>query len=482
MKKRRLLVAAVALSLVVNQALAFWGLLAPISTGVMWLGRVASSNVTMARAVEWSLLAHGAVISFFAWKNASDTSAETRAPVKARLVVQPNTTAQRDNPDSSTWDSAASGQRNPTPKTSYSVIGTNDYPSGQQQFTTIAQNAFQQPYDTYSVSSGQVYKKTYQCMPTNTRPDSSLTNGSLTWSTEGTSTVNGAVVFCFSKPTEKVTISCPAGYTTTATGSNFTCTLSVDPTTVQKPRGKVPCEVLQNADGTWDIDSQNPECASVSSALTKSNSGKTVSYSRGDGTYDQITTNADGSRTVTTGNRTINLSPAGADGNSTITGISDAGINSGSGSSGSGSGSSTGSGTGSCGGSGQPACSVSVDDSSFNGKDVGIATAADDAKSKFDERQALVESQGKDTANFGLDSAWIPSLVPGPAVTCEALSWQPVISHGVLSGLAGSIDIDWCSKIDIFREFFAWLIGLLTVWAIAMLFFSSNGNTGRTGK
>ena len=34
----------------------------PITNTVMWLGRSAAANPTMAKAVEWSIAAHGAVI------------------------------------------------------------------------------------------------------------------------------------------------------------------------------------------------------------------------------------------------------------------------------------------------------------------------------------------------------------------------------------------------------------------------------------
>lgn len=109
-------------------------------------------------------------------------------------------------------------------------------------------------------------------------------------------------------------------------------------------------------------------------------------------------------------------------------------------------------------------------------------SAADAINAKHDERKALIESKGTDTGNFGLDTGWIPSMLPGAAVTCQAVKWEPGISHGPLAGISGSVDIDWCSKVDVIREYYAWLVGMLTVWAIAMLFFSSNGNPGRTGK
>jgi hypothetical protein len=249
--------------------------------------------------------------------------------------------------------------------------------------------------------------------------------------------------------------------------------LNVAPTTVQKPAGKVPCEVIKNSAGTWDVDSQNPECAGLASALTTNNN--TLTYNKGDGTYDRVTNNADGTTAITTGNRQITLGPQNTDGTYPITGITDNGATTG----GSGSTGGTGTGSATCGGPGLPACSVSVDDSGFTGKDATVNAAGDDAKAKLDDRVTFINSKATDTSNFGLDNSWIPSFVPGPAVSCTDLKWEPGISHGPLTGLAGSQSIDWCSRLDVIREYYAWLIGALTVWAIAMLFFGSNGNSGK---
>lgn len=463
------------MSIAVN-SFAFWGLLAPIGTGVMWLGRVAASNVTMARAVEWSIYGHGAVLGFLAWKNSNDTTSQTTAPITARLVVQPNTTAKRDNPDTKRFDDASS-TRDPTPKGSYAGEADVNYSSSQ----VMGVIAGSQPAGaTWTVAvSNQTYYTTYQSLAISTfagTSDSqkcsaaqSATNPGTGWSfTCPLVSSDSKTVGVWSKQTTGK--NCATGYT--YTGGN--CVLN-DATAVTKPAGKVPCEVLQNANGTWDVDAKNPECTALSTALTTS--GKTLTYSKGDGTYDTIKNNDDGSQTVNTGNRTIELGPQDGSGNRGITGITDgAPGNSGSGNTGTGG---TGSGGGSCGGPGQPVCAVSVDDTGFTGKDTQVNSAADAAKAKLDERQTFIEGKATENGNFGLDSSWIPSLLPGSAVTCQALKWEPGITHGPLSSMAGSVNIDWCDKIDMVREYYAWMVGMLTVWAIAMLFFGSNGNAGR---
>ncbi|HZX31565.1 MAG TPA: hypothetical protein VFF03_09455 [Rhodocyclaceae bacterium] len=465
----KIVVFLVSISLAFN-TWAFWQFLAPVSTAVMWLGRVAASNPTMARAVEWSLTAHGAAVGYFLWKNSSDTSPETTTPVKARLVIQPNTTAQRDNPDTTKWDNPASGQRDPSPKASMLASSMSDYPPQNAPICDIVQKAIGTPYDTYSFASGYT-KVTYLTTTTYTNPGAP-------YGQAGSYTCNGTFYYLWSK-SSTFTPTCPTGYTLSGTGSSTTCTLTASPSTIQKPSGKVPCEVLQNGDGTWDVDSRNPECASLASALTKSADGKTLSYNKGDGTYDQVSNNSDGSETLTTGNRTINLGPPGADGNRTITAISDSGPSSpGSGTGGTGSTGGTGTGSAVCGGLGLPACATSVDDSGFNGKDATVNTAGDTANGKLDDRQAAITGYNG-SGNFGLDVAWMPSLLPGAPVQCQALRWEPAISHGPLAGHTGSVDVDWCGKLDVIREFIAWLVGIVTVLAIARLFFSSNGNAGR---
>lgn len=459
---------------------AFWGLLAPVGTAVMWLGRAATSNVTMARAVEWSIYGHGALIGLMMWKNSSDT-AQTTPPVSARLVVRPSATAKRDNPDSNRYDDASSG-RDPTPKNTYAGDADQTYSSP----PTMGNLAASQPAgSSWTVAvSGQTYFTTYKsvaiaiysgasdsqkCASTQT-----ATNPGTGWSficPTGTSSDGQNVGIWYKQTTGK---NCATGYTY----ANGNCVLS-DASAVTKPAGKVPCEVLQNADGTWDIDTKNPECTSLATTLARN--GKTLTYAKGDGTYDSIKNNDDGSQTINTGNRTINLSPPGSEGNRSITGITDgAPGNSGSANTGTGG---TGNGAGNCGGAGQSPCAVTVDDSGFQGKDATVNSAGDALKTASQSRLDALNAEGqKGGDNFGLDTSWIPSVLPGPAVACQALKWEPAISHGPLAGLSGSIDIDWCSKIDVIREYYAWLFGLVTTWAIAMLFFSSNGNTGRGSK
>jgi len=480
--KRKIAAALLLFFFVSNVAYAWLQFLAPISTGVMWLGRVASSNVTMARAVEWSIYGHGAVLGFLLWKNSGD-AAQTTTPISARLVVQPDTTAKRVNPDPQKWDDATT-TRDPKPKASYPMAtGMEPMPS---TFPAVVQAMGYPASASAEFCSGsgcggsgatyrrQIYVKNLpSCANTSSYAPGSPWSGSATWC----GTVSGQTATGVYAVWDVATIlSCPDGYAS----SNGNCVL-IDETRVMKPAGKVPCEVIRNADGTWEIDGKNPECAALGTDLTQS--GRTITYTRGAGDYDSVTSNADGSLVISTrgpgGNRDIQTGPYSSSlGGYPIVSVTD--------SQGTSSGTSTGTGTGTggsgsggqtCGGIGQPACAVAVDDSGFQGKDSIINAKADAAIAKLDERVAQVQGVN-DGSTFGIDASWIPSLKPGPVVPCSDLQWTPTISHGPLAGLTGSVSVNWCDKAEVIREYVAWLYGVVTVFAIAMLFFSSNKSGG----
>ena len=476
MKKAKWVAGLLALLIAFN-ALAWVQFITPVSTAVMWLGRVAASNTTLVRALEISITAHGAAgWAWYLWKNSNDTTPETSTPVKARLVVSPSTKAKRTNPDSTKFDDATT-TRDPIPKATYPHSQAAPGNGSLAAIANIGVGSF-----TYSSNGGTTITEyhviqTYQSGLSQAQADSAAKTATQSahtgwnWSSGYFITTNDWRAIWYrtvSNPT------CPAGYTYSA----GQCNLS-DASQVMKPAGRVPCEVLANNDGSWDIDAKNPECAAISNQLTKS--GKKLYIAKGDGTYDGIENKDDGGTSITTGNRTIDMGPPDGEGTQTIRGITDGGPGNTPG--GTGSTGSTGTGSGNCGGAGQSPCAVTVDDSGFQGKDATVNSAGEAVKTASQNRLDAINAEGqKGGDNFGLDTSWIPSVLPGPAVTCQALKWEPGISHGPLAGLSGAIDIDWCSKVDVIREYYAWLVGLVTVWAIAMLFFSSNGNTGRSGK
>lgn len=343
--KRKIAAALLVCFFVSNVAYAWVQFLAPIGTGVMWLGRVAASNVTAARAVEWSIYAHGAVLGFLAWKNSNDSTAPTTTPVSARIVVDPKPDAQRMNPDPNRWNNAATGSRDPTPKTSYTPTGlktTADVTAAGGGWPSIVTlmggwsgsgmlvvydsennktTYNQQTTDSTTIVYGQSCNNAYYGTPTGDAAGG-IPVGKGAYS-KGGNTYGCATLYVktVSGIPSATSVNCGNGYSL----SGGSCILQ-NSDIVTKPAGKVPCEVMRNSDGTWDIDTKNPECTSVSAAITQA--GKTATYTRGVGDYDSVTTNADGGLTISTrgpdGNRDIQTGPySSSQGGYPITSVTD---------------------------------------------------------------------------------------------------------------------------------------------------------------
>ncbi len=480
-----------------SSVFAWYALIAPVGTGIMWLGRVAASNVAAARAVEWSIYAHGAVLGILAWKNSNDSTTPTTTPVSARMVVDPKPDAQRKNPDTNSWNNAAAGSRDPTPKTSYSPPGLKTpsdvtaagggWPgvlslmggwsgSGSMVVYNSSTNQttyYQQTTDSTTLYQGQSCSNAFYGSPTGDAAGGSpLANGGYS---KGNNSYGCATLYSRTVTGTPSTssVNCGAGYAL----SNGSCVLQ-NAAAVTKPAGKLPCEVMRNSDGSWDIDTKNPECTSVTAALTAS--GKTATYTRGVGDYDSVTTNDDGGLTISTrspsGNRDIVTDAYSSSlGGYSIRTITDLG----SGSTGSGSASSpsgSGTGGGNCGSAGLPACAVTVDDSGFTGKDASVVSSAASATAALDGRIASVDKT-KFEGDFGVTGSWLNNLFkPGNPVACSALNWQTQITHGPLAGFNHTESVDLCDKTEVLRQYYSWVWYVATVWAIAMLFFGTNGN------
>lgn len=444
-------------------AYAWTFLLAPATTAVMWLGRAAAANVTMARAVEWSIIGHGAVLSWFAWRN-KDDPAQPSQPVNATLVVNPDSGAKRQNPDSAKWNDASSG-RDPTPKSSYSAAdGTQAYPSNYPAVVQAVGGVGIANFTRYNAQGQPASNTTVEVT------SAPKTGATSTWS--GYVTIGGTSAYYYVYEKNNV-LTCPAGYSLTSGN----CVLQ-NVAIVQKPAGKVPCEVIKNVDGTWEVDQKNPECTSLAEQLKVN--GKTIEYQRSETDKDTVTTNDDGGLSIETqssGNkRQITTGPySSAQGGYPITSINDSTGSGGGNNNGNGNDNGNGeNGGGACGAPGLPDCSIN--DSGFKDKDSIINQKADQAIAKLDDRLSQIESvDGK--SDFGIDANWIPSLLPGPAIQCQDIQWQPSITKGILAGLSGNVTVNWCDKADLIREFFAWLFGFCTVVGIAMIFFGSNGSS-----
>lgn len=124
-----------------------------------------------------------------------------------------------------------------------------------------------------------------------------------------------------------------------------------------------------------------------------------------------------------------------------------------------------------CGGPGQPACNVDVDDWGFSGK----GDHSDDVRQMNDSAVQHL-TQIDTTADDGLDisHSWLPSLFPGDPVVCRPLVFNSSITHGSLSGLSASAELDICDKVLLVRQVLAWVFGISTVIYIFRAFSRAN--------
>lgn len=69
-----------------------------------------------------------------------------------------------------------------------------------------------------------------------------------------------------------------------------------------------------------------------------------------------------------------------------------------------------------------------------------------------------------------VNTSWLPSLFPGAATACIPFPINMSWSTGLLSGIAGSAEIDICDKLDLARQILGWLLGVVTVFYVFRVF------------
>lgn len=250
--------------------------------GAMWLGRAASSAFTFKRATDL-ILPTMAIGGSYVLANSDFTkvflgNSDTATSGKAALIIDPSSTRSRENPDPVSW--SASG-RDFTPKSSYALKDTAAYPPQNVPICNIVLNSIEQPYDTFTFSSPNVWKKTYFSTKTYVNPGAG-------YSSESLYTCGGANYYLWSKATVDVasSVNCPAGYTRDGT---FNCILA-NATQVTKP-ANMPCEVLFNGTG-FELDAKNTNCSALSSALTLNNGA--IRNTRAVNDWDEIKVDSTG--------------------------------------------------------------------------------------------------------------------------------------------------------------------------------------------
>lgn len=448
----------------------------PITNTVMWLGRSAAANPTMAKAAEWSIAAHGAIIGAL-WFGKSDQTAST--PIEAKIVIAPKKDQPTVNPDPKKFDDTASSSDplQPAPKSSFSsaestTVRPSTYPlivqaiggEGESQWyqDTVNQDirylAMRAP--DY-VQNGTTYTNACSAPSVATVPTGYDYKG---WCGNVTGVTNpGNYVVYYDQKTR----ACPAGYTL----SSGNCVLT-DVAQVTKPAGTVSCEITRKSDNTWYIDPKNPECASLAASITQSADKKKLTVTNGAGKTATVTDNDDGTRDYDfqDGDTWRNIKTGPYDpglGGRPITSITDGGGTNPGGTAGTPGGSTGGTGSGSggsCGGAGQPACSI--DDSGFDGK----ATDGDGLTGKVDAHDQSIKDKltsMNPADKHGMDWTWLPSI---PRVACTPFEF----------GTAGkTMTIDMCSTFAVIRQALGWLLYIFMAWGLFDLLMSGTTTKGR---
>ena len=448
----------------------------PITNTVMWLGRSAAANPTMAKAVEWSIAAHGAVIGAL-WFGKSDQVASS--PIEAKIVIAPKKDQPTVNPDPKKFDdtAASSDPLQPAPKSSFSSAeSTTARPSTYPLIVQAVGGEGESQW--YQDTVNQDIRYLVVWAPDYVQNGTTFTNGCSAPSLSTVPTGYDYKGWCgnvtgvarpgnYAVYYDQKTRACPAGYTL----SSGNCVLT-DVAQVTKPAGTVSCEITRKSDNTWYIDPKNPECASLAASITQSADKKKLTVTNGSGKTATVTDNDDGTRDYDfqDGDTWRNIKTGPYDpglGGRPITSITDGGgTNPGgtAGTPGSGTGS-TGSGSGgSCGGAGQPACSI--DDSGFDGK----ATDGDGLTGKVDAHDQSIKDKltsMNPADKHGMDWTWLPSI---PRVACTPFEF----------GTAGkTMTIDMCSTFAVIRQALGWLLYIFMAWGLFDLLMSGTTTKGR---
>ncbi len=450
-----------------------------LSRGTTWLATTVAGNAQIIKITESVAAAAGGAIFISYLMSGEQTSPATTGRIRAVIALKPD--AQRENPNTQTWNDAITGQIEPTPKAS--LPGTTQLSnSGTVPLTLTLINA------ALTVGTPKLWTDTnnvpriYQKITNNTSisntplylsasltpvPANSFVIGDkiLVKATDivVTPTTNPTTydhlyehrIATATNTTRALTAAdftgCPTGYTFNSTAG--TCNL-VDAAQVQKP--DMPCEV-NYINGTWQTDSKNPSCINANSAGFSGGSTAKLNYS--DASTTTVERNPAGGVTITDTNPTAGITkvetgPWNATGNGyPVTAV----IQTPPGATGTG----TGTGTGSCGGAGQTPCAI--DDTGFTGKTVDPANVNQKIAAITTDYQQKIAANNNDHG-IGWQQV-IPDTKFGlQRVQCQAVTVD--LAHVGLN--ANLLALDPCNSqlVATFRAFEAFLLYVLTVWYI----------------
>jgi len=399
----------------------------------------------------------------------SGNQVNAKAPLRAKL--QPD--SKRLNPNTKQWNDPVTPSRDVTPKTSFTSPGSDKtgLPAVPSGISAIYNDILANGYQASTVTKARDYADAtgpliwaYTAHVTN--PPATITVQSIAL---GTVTLNFYSTSVSDFYSGRPLVTCPSGYTLGGT----TCTLTVDPTTVQKPTTTT-CEVLWDSVGkAFQFDSANPNCNGLASSLV---SNGVLTVTDGAGISTSIKPQSDNSmqltKTTSTGDSTtINTAPYdSAQGGYPIIGSQ------------SGTGTpapapSPGGSGGSCGGTGQPECGVLVNDTGI--PNAPTSTSEGSAlKGAIDGMDAAYTSRvNNNLGDHGITWASVfPDLMFGaPVTSCQPLSINLSAIRAGSTNLSGTMTFDWCNNafILMLREILKWLLYVATVWYIWRRFMSA---------
>lgn len=120
MKRRLHATVLIGLLLVALPASAVWWWVPTLVDGAIWLGSVAGNNYRVWKIAEvTSAGVAGALLTDMYLSSENDTSSAGKTPARVDVRLAPS--AKRENPDPATWNDAAAGQVDPTPKAGVTV-------------------------------------------------------------------------------------------------------------------------------------------------------------------------------------------------------------------------------------------------------------------------------------------------------------------------------------------------------------------------
>ena len=455
-------------------------------------GQTAFSYIQSAEMHAWIGAALGAVY----YTNKDNPPSSTEKPVSDGMVIwlEDAGASKYMNPDSSIFNDASSGNKQPTPKGSFDKAdGLPQMPStmpaavqsigggvqgsgkfrhsqGSQTKNVISEVWFANV--DIALSSVASYQR---CAQANTARPAGAPATNYQWC--GSVSVNGASNQYAVWQQTKV-IDCPAGFSKDSTGL---CNLT-NAAEVTKPADH-PCEIIQTSAG-WEFDPKNPNCAQYSAKtkktinsvqMTDTDSAGNVAFDQTftanpDGTIDHVVNDAGGTRWTHTfgpdGSGGHVVTGSGSGPGSTVGAPPGSGTGTG-GTGGTGTGT-TGSGTGggACGAAGLPDCRI--DDSGFAGKlweVTGVKSLLDGAAQLFSDR---VTSETQKTHGISKDSFFSNLRFGLPRVTCQ----NPDLHF---QHLGFNIDLDICGNwiVQTMKSVEAWLLGIYTTYYVWRRFMSS---------